>query len=87
MVPGALHLGEVTNAPQQGIGDTWRTPTAPGDLVAAFFGDRHAHDLTRAINDVDQRLDVVVVEQAVDAEAGAHGGGEQSHTGGQRRRA
>ena len=78
----AFHLGEVTDAAQQGIGDTWRAAATAGNLGCGLLLDGNVEDASRTAHDAGERLRIVVVKVHVDAKAGAEGCGEQAAAGG-----
>ena len=47
----AFHLGEVAHAAQQRVGNTWCATRAAGNLHGGVFGDGHAEQPCRALND------------------------------------
>lgn len=78
----AFYLGKVTDAAKQRVGDARCAATAPGDFMRALWRDGDVEDGRRAVKDAFERRHVVVVEVAIDAEAGAKRRGEQSHARG-----
>ena len=67
----ALDLREVAHAAQQAVGYTGGAARAPRYLDGALAGDLHLQQRGRAVDDAGKRLGVIVLQTAVDAEAGA----------------
>ena len=57
----SLHLGEVADASQQGIGNTGRTSRTTGNLVGSISSNRYAQDRGRSFDDSLQGCRVVIL--------------------------
>jgi len=76
----AHHHREVTNAAQQGVGDTRCATTAEGYFDGGFLHTCHAQDARRTCDDAGKHFGVIVFEVHVDAEACAQRSREQART-------
>ncbi|MCY1425097.1 hypothetical protein D9M71_408770 [compost metagenome] len=77
----AAHLGVVTHAAQQAVGDARRATGTTGDLVGPLVFDGKAKDVGRAADDGAQILVVVELQALDDTEAVTQRVGQHAGTG------
>ena len=76
-----LHLGEISHAAQERIGNTRRSARTAGDFHRSRILDRHFQEHCTSPDNLLQRLRIIILQMEIDAETGTERGCEQSASG------